>query len=168
MNYALRTRYLADLQQALDACGTERGDIINDLLEHREDGRIKLFVTMVGLHFRRTHVDLVQAGDYVPLETGGSKCEHLCAFARVHDEQAAVVIAPRLVGGLRPNHVGCAIGADTWEDTTVTVPSWRPEGRYRNLFTEEQFTSTTEGDRQVLPLSQVCGTFPIALLERIQ
>lgn len=167
VDYVLRSRYLAELQEALDQSGTNREGLMKDLLKTSEDGRIKLFVTMVGLQYRRTHRGLVQGGEYLPLDIQGRKREHLCAFARVNHDHAAVVVAPRLLAGLMPGHAGFSIGADTWEDTTVTVPPWKPRGRYRNLFTEERFTSMPEGERHVLPLSQVCGTFPIALLERL-
>ena len=167
VDFTSRMGMLAELQQACKGPHTNRVDLAQKLLDSRKDGRIKLYVTMVGLHLRRDHARLFSQGEYVPLDCQGPKRDHLCAFARIHGEEAVVAMAPRLVAGLMADKVKPPTGSDVWGDTAVTVPSWRPGSRYRNLFTNQVLTTTTEEERQVLKLSEVCAHFPIAMLERM-
>ncbi len=167
VDYVLRARLLAELQKGAERTGGDRLKFVRELMDFREDGRIKLYVTMIGLNYRRLHPALFQEGDYVPLESQGTKKDHLCAIGRIHGEDAVVAVAPRLVAGLLGNKAVAPIGAEVWKDTWITVPSWKPGSPYRNLFTDERLLSETKEEQQVLPLHRVCATFPVALLERL-
>jgi (1->4)-alpha-D-glucan 1-alpha-D-glucosylmutase len=159
---------LAELQHLRAGAGTDRRSCVRDLLESRADGLIKLYVTMVGLTFRRDHAELFQEGDYVPLESQGCERDHLCAFARIQGTHAVAAVVPRLMARLIPDAKTPPLGEDVWGDTWVTVPSWRPRSQYRNLFTGEVLTSRSDGNRQVLPAAEIFSVCPVALLERIQ
>ena len=167
VDFAARAGLLADLQQACERPEGDRVRFIQELLDSRKDGRIKLYLTESALRYRRAHPALFQAGEYVPLEVQGSKREHLCSFARILGEETVVAVAPRLVGGLLADKLGAPIGPEVWGDTWISVPSWRPGSRYRNLLTEESLASETINDRQGLQAGQVLSGFPVAILERM-
>ncbi len=167
VDYTLRRQLLESLQRACAEAGEDRRPLTRELVAQRADGRIKLYVTMSALHVRRSHAAIFQQGDYVPLESQGSKRDHLCLFARLHGEQAFVVVVPRLVAGVQPDATRPPVSADVWGDTWMTVPSWRPGSTYRNLFTGETLVTVTQEDRQALPINQVLGEFPVALLEKL-
>jgi (1->4)-alpha-D-glucan 1-alpha-D-glucosylmutase len=167
VDYEQRGSLLIELQRRITECGEDLRPLVRPLLAERLDGRIKLYTAMRALHVRRNHRTLFQQGDYIPLDGRGSGQEHLCAFARLHGEQAMVTVVPRLVASLTRDAMTPPVGSDVWEETYVTVPSWRPKSSYRNLFTGERLSSSTVGDRQMLPMAQVLREYPVALLERV-
>lgn len=167
VDFELRTTMLAELQRALAECGSDPRPVVRALLDHRMDGRLKLYTTMTALNHRRANATLFQRGDYIPLDGHGDRHDHLCAFARLHQEQAVVTVVPRLVASLNSDTAGPPVGSETWGETWVVVPSWRPDSPYRNLFTGEVLSSRTVEERQMLPVKDVLGIYPIALLERL-
>jgi len=132
------------------------------LVDHLEDGAIKLYVTWRGLHLRRRHATLFAHGEYVPLEARGEHADRVCAFARVDGPQAVVVAAPRLIGQFAAAF-GAPIGARAWANTAIVVPR-HLGGNYCNIYTRERVASDSAG---ALPLSSVLSAFPVALLSRV-
>ncbi len=166
VDYELRARLLAELEQAC-AESTDRAALVSELLTCCHDGRIKLYVTREALRFRRSHPDLFQRGEYVPLDAHGPKAHHAVAFARIHADQAIVTAVPRLVAGLAPNAAKLSLDPELWEHTTITVPSWRPGSQYRNVMTGDILASASQGDRQTLEAGQIFALCPVAILERM-
>lgn len=167
VDYEMRASILNELRRGLAERGQDLRPLIRTLLAERIDGRIKLYTTMRALNFRRENHSLFHQGEYIPLEGHGTKQDHCCAFARLHLERALVTVVPRLVVSLTGDAMASPVGSDVWEDTYVTVPSWRPHSLYRNLFTGEGLSTQTVGDRQMLPMADVLREFPVALLERL-
>lgn len=167
VDYVARAAALEELRVTIDRAGPDRAAFVRSLFEQPEDGRVKLLALMLGLDQRRRHPELFQQGDYLPLECGGSKKQHLCAFARVRDRQAVMTVVPRLVATLAPDEKRLPVGTSIWEDSWVTVPPWPTLGEYRHVLTGEIFTAESVNGRRVLPLSQVFGHCPVALLERL-
>lgn len=167
VDYSLRARMLADLQGVCEEAGPDHRNLVHELLVNRVNGKVKVYDAMTALIYRRDHSELFLNGEYVPLESQGAKKDNLCAFARIHGDEAVVTVVPRLVAGLNPDAKTAPIGSGVWGDTAITVPSWRPGSPYRNLFTGEILCSVTAEGRQALPLAQILGLFPVALLERL-
>lgn len=167
VDYELRARLLAELQRAGSGTHANRRELARELFETRADGRIKLYVTMTALNYRRDRRRLFWEGDYIPLESGGAKKNHVCAFARLHGQEAVVAVVPVMVAGLSPGAGVPAFGREAWDDTWLIVPSWKPASRYRNVLTGEMLESETLDDRQTLPVARVFNEFPVSLLERI-
>jgi len=167
VDYETRTSMLGDLRRALAERESNPLGLVRDLLERRTDGKIKLYMMMTALNYRRANRALFQQGEYIPLEGQGSKQDHLVAFARLHGEQATVTVVPRLVASLTDDPKRPPVGPEVWEDTWVIVPSWRPDSPYRNLFTGERLSSRTTGERQMLPVAAVLRECPVALLQRL-
>jgi (1->4)-alpha-D-glucan 1-alpha-D-glucosylmutase len=168
VDYTVRTSMLADLQRALAECGREPRRLACTLLEHPMDGRIKLYTTMMALNFRRANRALFQNGAYIPLESDGAKKDRVCAFTRLHGEQATVTVVPRLVASFTGDPKTLPVGPDTWGDTWIIVPSWRAGSPYRNLFTGETLSSQNVGESQRLSVAEVLEEYPVALLERLR
>ncbi|MDE3051746.1 MAG: malto-oligosyltrehalose synthase, partial [Nitrospirota bacterium] len=167
VDYEIRASMLADLQHARAECGPDAQRFVRALFDQRTDGRIKLYTTMMGLTYRAANRVLFQNGEYIPLDCQGSKQDHVCAFARLHGEQAAVTVVPRLVASLTDDPKRPPVGSGIWGDTWVIVPSWRAGSPYRNLFTGATLASQTAGERQMLPVAEVLKEYPVALLERL-
>ncbi len=167
VDFAARAALLENLREACERSDGDRGRVARELLDSRTDGRIKLYVTMSALRYRRAHPGLFQEGEYVPLDTQGRNGDHLFGFTRIRGEEAIVAVAPRLVAGLLSDKLGPPVGPEVWGDTWISVPSWKPGSRYRNVLTEEVLVSDTMDERQVLPAGQVLAGFPVAMLERL-
>lgn len=101
----------------------------------------------------------------MPLEGSGSRKDHLVGFAL--SVSAVVIVVPRLVASLIPELERFPLRSDVWADTLVTVPSWKPGSRYRNLFTGEVILSTEAEKGQALPVAKFFCGFPVAVQERM-
>jgi (1->4)-alpha-D-glucan 1-alpha-D-glucosylmutase len=126
---------------------------------------MKLYATMVSLDYRRTHPVLFQQGEYLPLESGGSKKQHICAFARVHEDQAVITVVPRLLATFTQDVKNPPIG-DMWEDSWIAVPPWPTLRAYRQVLTGDTLATESVNGRRVVPLSRVFRHCPLGLLER--
>jgi (1->4)-alpha-D-glucan 1-alpha-D-glucosylmutase len=127
-----------------------------ELLESAADGRIKLWLTQRCLAARRDHSDLF-AGDYVPLKVAGRRATSVIAYARRNGDMEAVVVAPRLVGGLGTEERGWPLGEAAWAGTSIeglAVPE------YTNVLTGQRLTAPGGG----LALDGVLSDLPVALL----
>jgi (1->4)-alpha-D-glucan 1-alpha-D-glucosylmutase len=118
-----------------------------ELLERISDGRAKLFVTWRGLTLRREQPGLFTTGTYEPLHAAGPKADHVFAFARRHDNRAAITIIPRLPATL----------GDGWGGTTIALP----HGTWRNVFTGASIVGSEN-----VSLLTILADFPVALLIR--
>ena len=91
-------------------------------LAERRAETVRHVARVAGARERRA---LFVEGDYLPLPVVGRHASHLVAFARRHDDQWAVAMAPRLTTHLtRPPTF--PVGASVWGDTTVSLPPEAP------------------------------------------
>ncbi len=152
VDYNLRRHWLQELQQG----GDDRAALLKNLLEYRQDGRIKLWVTHCGLSVRQAYPELFEQGDYQPLFARGEAEDNILAFARQWGNQWVVAIAPRfLTSRIAPGEY--PIGK-IWGDTTLALPSGAQH--WQNWITGESVTTTTED----AALSDLLATFPVAIL----
>lgn len=142
-------------------------NIATEMLELCHDGRIKLYVMMRTLRYRRGRPELFSNGTYNPLETKGVKADHCCAFSRTRGSHEIVVAVPRLIVGLTNKIEEAPLGEEIWQNTQLVLPDDRSGAQYRNIFTDEILTVEKIGDPAGFSLSAVFGCFPVALLERI-
>ncbi len=160
VDFAARRRHLAELVPLSESAG--RGDPVagdvGALLEHWPDGRVKMYLTLVGLRYRRRCPDLFLRGEYLPLTASGARADHLVGFARRNGDQAAVALAPRLVADLASDR--WPTGSEAWGDTVVPLPASLHGFSWRNSLTGER-----QGPGASLAVSAALATLPIALLE---
>ncbi len=167
VDYGVRAACVQDLETVVALDGPERGDQVRAWAQHPRDGLLKLYLIMAGLHYRRREPGLFQAGDYLPLEAGGAKKQHVCAFARTLDDRAVMAVVPRWLATLTPDDKNPPIGAALWEDNWVAVPPWPSLAPYRNVLTGDVIGAESVSGRRVLPLARVFQDCPVALLERL-
>ena len=157
VDWALRQRLLDGLVTQI-ALFHERGGLARDLVKWWEDGRIKLYVIREALAARRVHTALFQQGDYAPLDASGGLAEHVCAFARVTPDDAAIVVVPRFLA--RRGVETPPLGPAYWQDTRVTTGA--VTGRFTNILTGV----TVSVDDGTLRVAEALADFPVALLTR--
>jgi len=167
VEYRIRAEMAEELRATLSRLGPDRAEFARGLFEQAHDARVKMYTIMAGLEYRRLHPDLFQQGEYLQLECGGSKKQHICAFARLYQHHALVTVVPRLVATLNPDSKQAPMGSSVWEDSWITAPPWPTLGEFRQLLTGEIITAESWNGRRVLPLARVLNRAPVALLERI-
>lgn len=167
VDYPVRAAITEELRATMQRLGADRAEFSRGLFEQAHDGRVKIYTILAGLEHRRLHPELFQEGEYLQLECGGSRKQHICAFARLHQHEALVTVVPRLVATLIPDGKHPPMGASVWEDSWVTAPPWPTLGKFRHLLTGEIITAESLNGRRVLPLAKVLNHAPVALLERV-
>jgi (1->4)-alpha-D-glucan 1-alpha-D-glucosylmutase len=109
-----------------------------------DPGAAKLAVTRAALTMRRAHPELFTT--YAPVAAHGPSAAHVLAF----DRGGAVTVVTRLP-------VGLAAG-EGWGATALQLPA----GTWRDVVAGTAVSATDHG----LPLAEVLGTLPVALLVR--
>lgn len=166
VDFECRAALLSDLNRD-SAAAPDRAAFLQDLFEHRVDGRIKLYLTAEALRYRRDHRALFHSGQYVPLKGQGRLGDHLFAFARIHGEESIVALIPRLLTKVMSEVQTAAPPPDVWEDTWLTMPAWREGTTFRHIFTGQVFSTVTGENRQLLPVAELLTHAPVAWLERV-
>jgi (1->4)-alpha-D-glucan 1-alpha-D-glucosylmutase len=134
-----------------------------ELVDHWQDGRIKLYITQKGLEFRRNHSSLVLSGDHLPLTAEGTKKDCVIAFARRYRGNWAIVMVPRFTTRLvDQNHP--PTGPKLWGDTRVALPKGAPQ-RWVNVFDGEEL-DLTNSSGQFVSVGDVLRQLPVSLLAR--
>jgi (1->4)-alpha-D-glucan 1-alpha-D-glucosylmutase len=154
VDFEKRRAMLADIREEEDS---NIGRLIQGLLSTREDGRIKLFLIYRALKARNASRDIFREGAYLPLESGGRFGSHVIAFARRHEQQWAMVIAPRFLSRL-VQEGNFPLGKQVWQDTEVITPDGAP-AQWRNVITSEVLSGG-----KTLPVGEALLSFPVALL----
>jgi len=129
--------------------------LLRQLLDHWQDGRIKLFLVYRALAARRRSPCLFSAGDYRPLRAAGQRREHIFAFARQHRDCWAVTVVPRFLAGVTQEGEP-PLGDGVWGGTHLELPAqaeWT-----------EALTGTSLGCRAAVRAGEALAGFPVALL----
>jgi (1->4)-alpha-D-glucan 1-alpha-D-glucosylmutase len=113
---------------------------------------------------RRDHPGLFTLGEYVPADALGERQENVCAFIRRQNTDCAIAVAPRLVTRLMAGAGDLSLGPNVWLDTVLLLPGISPGQCFRNIFTGEVLTTTTQQGQGCLRLADVFAHFPVALL----
>jgi (1->4)-alpha-D-glucan 1-alpha-D-glucosylmutase len=131
--------------------------LLTDLLNHKEDGRIKMFLTYKVLATRKKHIRLFRDGCYMPIRVEGCYKENIIAFARVFQEKTAFVVAPRFVSTItRPDQL--PVGEKLWKDTRIIIPG-SPPFLWLNAITEEKIKSS-----KGMLIGHILNKFPVGLI----
>jgi len=154
VDFEKRRAMLAGIREQDDA---DIGQLVQDLLSTREDGRIKLFLIYRALKAKKANREIFRSGAYLHLEPAGRFRNHVIAFAWRYEQQWALVIAPRFLSHLIQE--GCfPLGRQVWQDTEVIMPDGAPAA-WRNVITSEVLSSG-----RALSIGDILLSFPVALL----
>jgi (1->4)-alpha-D-glucan 1-alpha-D-glucosylmutase len=163
VDYERRRRMLAELNARLSQGPEHLPALSRELTETREDGRVKLYLLMRGLHCRRDNPGLFTAGEYLPAQADAGRDENVCAFVRRHQGKLALAAVPRLLS--RVIDVGeLPLGEIAWGDAQLYVPAGGPGRRWHNVFTGETVTAAEQDGQVGMRLADVFAHFPVALL----
>jgi (1->4)-alpha-D-glucan 1-alpha-D-glucosylmutase len=160
VDFELRKRLLADLR-ALDPSDART------LLEDGawQDSRPKLYLIWKALKMRRESPELFEDGGYVALQAAGQRSENLVAFARRHEGEVAITVAPRLYATMMDAEGPLIPAHEAWGDTVILLPGELAGAAYRNVLTGEEVVAEARNGKISLGVRSLLRTFPVALLK---
>lgn len=154
VDFETRQSYLKTIKEQAK---TDILKLIQELLETKEDARIKLFLIVQALKARTENLDVFNEGDYLPLEVNGKFKENIIAFATRKAHKTIVTIAPRFLTSLvQPGEY--PLGQQVWDDTSVKLPSGAPSA-WKNAISEQAVQTS-----DTLLIGEALKHFPVALL----
>ncbi len=130
--------------------------LLQELLDNKEDGRIKLFLIYRLLKVRYREAEVFQNGSYIPLETGGKHKHQVISFARNYQKKWTIAIATRFLTEMVSEDeypLGTDVWGDTWVQTPAEIPIWE------NAITSQK----VEGKRE-LKIGTILQHFPEGFL----
>jgi (1->4)-alpha-D-glucan 1-alpha-D-glucosylmutase len=163
VDFAARAALLEGLGKRIAA--DELAALARELVERWGDGRIKLYTIHRALMCRRMYPGLFQTGEFVPLRTGGTWAEHICAFARRQATETLLTVVPRLTARLTNNGARLPLGQEIWGDTWIGLPATLPVSPYVNLLTGAEVAAALSESGSSLAVGELLAEFPVALLE---
>ncbi len=159
VDFAQRRPMLEDVAP-LFSDGAVRTPALADMLENGHDGRIKLWLTVLGLRLRQRFAGVFQRGEYLPLEADGEHAEHVVAIGRRFEGSRIIAVVPRLLGQITPDPRSLPMGPGFWKATCLKLPP-AFSGAYENGLTFERLPG--DGTSR-LPLSNILQGCPVAIL----
>src|SRR5207245_1930896 len=132
VDYAARRATLAELLERITEQGDDLRPLTQALLDTLADGRVKLYVILQTLRYRRQHREPFTEGSYEPLTASGAPHSHVCAFVRRAADQVVVVAVPRLVYRLTNGQQRLPLGPEAWAETWLALPIAATGQAFRN------------------------------------
>ena len=164
VDFTRRDEMLREIDASFALDPRERAAHAAEWLASWADGRIKLALTAAGLRLRREQRDLFHRGRYLPLKTDVTVNADAVAFARIHDNAAAVFVAPRLIARLTSNGGVPGAGGDRWKTSRVLLPPELADRTFQHVVTGAEIRPTVAGSDAWLFLGQIFETLPAGIL----
>jgi (1->4)-alpha-D-glucan 1-alpha-D-glucosylmutase len=146
VDYSLRRRLLSEITAKSQS---PKSEMIHDLLQHWQDGTIKLFVTSVLLAYRKSHSEVFEKGAYQPLTPEGFAADKLCAFRR-HEGSAELLTIVS---------TDARLDAASFHDTKLPIHEVSESTAWCDLFTG-RVIELADG---CLPLREAFSELPVAV-----
>ncbi len=140
VDYVRRQEALEGMAQATPA----------EMLEHWQDGRIKMFLIHRLLTLRKERPEIFSTSSYTALTATGLYADKVVAFERRVEGTSMVVVVPRHTA-----EVGFPPLGGAWRDTQLTLPTAAP---WRDVLTGREHVGA------VVPLSELLSELPVAVL----
>jgi (1->4)-alpha-D-glucan 1-alpha-D-glucosylmutase len=160
VDFAQRRRMLEELAPLMSDAALRTPALV-DMLENEPDGRIKLWVTALGLRLRQQFASVFQRGEYVPVEADGEHAEHVVAIGRRFEGARIIAVVPRLLGQIIQDPRNLPVGPGFWKATCLKLPQAFHGGTYENGLTLERLPVD---DTRRLPLGNILQSCPVAIL----
>ncbi len=157
VNYKKREEWLENL---LNAEQKGREPLYRKMMEHLPDGRLKFYLTHKLLMFRKENAALFSDGLYIPVPAEGKQKDNIIAFARLHGNEACLLVAPLHPSLVTEEYVHL-LDSENWQGTFLSLPPRLPI-HWRNTFGGNEIIAD-ENNR--IYLDKLINQLPVALLK---
>ena len=140
--------------------------VLEELTSDLTDGAIKLYVISRALCFRKSNVDLLLRGSYIPLRATGRFQNHAIAFARALGRRSVIAATGRFFMALGAE-TRKPTGPEIWSDSALHLRRDVPRTAYRDVFSGRTVELVVQNGRHILPLAEIFAHLPLALLESV-
>jgi malto-oligosyltrehalose synthase/4-alpha-glucanotransferase len=147
VDYNCRTACLYKMKKAKD-----KRQLVNELWNKRQDGKIKLYFTNRLLEECKQHSIVFEKGFYIPLKTEGMFEAHSMAFIRRYDTDLYLVII-----SLHTALMDKKNGKIDWKNTQIRMPKVCSE--WENIFSEVKIKTG-----ESIQLNDILNDLPFAVL----
>lgn len=160
-------RRVAMLKQLARDEASNSGALTKSLVEHWQDGRIKLFLLRKAIRFRRKNAILFQEGEFLPLETKGECRQNVVGCMRRRNGQRILVVVPRWLSNVASatDH-----SKSDWHDTEVVLPD-STSARWQSVLCDHELTTRdgahTQSLKGTLRVADLFAHFPVALFRSV-
>jgi malto-oligosyltrehalose synthase/4-alpha-glucanotransferase len=128
------------------------------LLNNRQNGHIKLWLTHRLLRYRKENQALFTSGEYLSLKVKGIHKHKILAFARHHKEKWHLTILPFYFSSLsESNQLICPNEID-WKNTRIVMPEKSPSD-WINVFTGRPYSTSRD-----ISVSEIFEMAPVGIL----
>jgi (1->4)-alpha-D-glucan 1-alpha-D-glucosylmutase len=136
------------------------------LLDHWQDGGIKMFMTQRLLTFRKLHPDLFLEGEYRPLPLEWEQKNHMLGFIRrLPGKELIVAVSLRARDRLDNNTL--IASPDVFRKGRLPLPPDSPSSGWRHLFTNRKIAPLKSGESPALSLDKAMGRTLFTALVRM-
>ena len=160
VDYDGRRRMLAELTRRIRESGVDLAKFGRELVDQKNDGRIKMYAIWRGLQIRRDNPGLFTEGDYEAIDVSGSGAPSHFQFSAPLTSAAALTVVPRLLAKLIDEQP--PLSPEVWGDTTLRLSTGPVY--WRNVFTNEVATARSIDGGLSLRVADVLRNFPVAIL----
>ena len=159
VNFNHREALLAEIEKgsAKDPLSFSR-----ELLENWRDGRIKLYLIWKILNLRRKHPRVFLDGEFLPVKIAGKRESNVVGYARHAGNDWIMAAVPRWLARAKASLTSPRIQA-FWSGSNIVLPEKAPQS-WSNVLTGETVDAKRPHGPRQLPLSEIFGNFPVAVL----
>ena len=136
------------------------GKELHDLVDHWQDGRVKMYLIWRAVHFRGEHQDLFRKGELIPIQAAGKHAHNVIAFLRRKGEESALIVVPRFLSQVCATI--CPISDMDWGDTLLLLPQGAPV-EWSSVLTGTRVASQKKESGPSLMVSGLLREFPVGL-----
>ncbi|MFA5493737.1 MAG: malto-oligosyltrehalose synthase [Porticoccaceae bacterium] len=147
-----------DYQARLTALATASKK--QQLLEHWQSGGIKQWLIRCALLARRKQPQLFRRGDYLPLAVEGEHAGQVIAFARRHQGNYMIAVAPVRSASLLAGQTAPHIPPGRWRNTRINLPAPLGAPALAGVFSDAPIQSSAGS----ISVSDVLADFPVNMI----
>jgi (1->4)-alpha-D-glucan 1-alpha-D-glucosylmutase len=165
VDFVLRRKMLKDLGPLLEDQAIDLPRLIGELFKNSADGRIKLYLLVRSLRFRRQQQALFSNGTYEPLTPDVANAKAVCALRWRHEDQQVVVAACVRSATITKGKAIAPVGAEIWNGTFLPVADSEADQMWRNVLTGERLQMHENGGIVGFWLKDLFSVLPVAMVE---
>lgn len=160
VDFSRRIKMLDDIERM---GSSDREKLVRELVDHWHDGAINLYLIQTALCYRRENLTLFLEGEFLPLQSGGARSQHVVCLLRRHTGKEVLVVVPRWLSQISESSANGRSVPD-WHDTAIKLPPGSPSA-WNNVLTGEKIVSQEQSGEYSIRVDALFHDFPVALLD---